>query len=166
MPINDSGLQPTHGWSWLTDQHISYYSMSDWKTLKWWKKVLWRLLDIAIINSWIILRCNFPDLDINTQKAFLVEELVQPLLSLYSSPTYPAHLCGKGNNDSYLIGMHFPYTHPEGLQRRCVVCSYKVSPITGKCKDIKTKTHCPSSFVKESALNFITPVQSFNCFAL
>jgi len=26
----------------LTDQHISYYSMSGRKTLKWWKKVLWR----------------------------------------------------------------------------------------------------------------------------
>ena len=126
----------------LTDQHISYYSMSGRKTVKWWKKVLWRLLDMVIINSWIIFRCNFPDSEINSQRVFhlkLVEEMVQPLLSLYSLPTCPAHLHDKGRptvaDDNRLIGKHLSYTHPEGLQQRCSVCSKQVSPVTGKRKD-------------------------------
>lgn len=42
----------------LTDQNLSYYSMTNRKTLKWWKKVFWRFIDICIINSWIIFRHN------------------------------------------------------------------------------------------------------------
>ena len=104
---------------------------------------------MAIINSWIIFRCKFPDSEINSQRAFrlkLVEEMVQPLLSLYSLPTCPAHLHGKGRptvaDDNRLIGKHFSYTHPEGLRQRCSVCSKQVSPVIGKRKDTKTKNYC------------------------
>ena len=38
----------------LSDQHLSYYSLTTRRTLKWWKKVFWRLVDICIVNSWII----------------------------------------------------------------------------------------------------------------
>ena len=78
----------------LMDQHISYYSMSGWKTLKWWKKFLWRLLDIAIINAWIIFKTNFLDSSMDSQKLFhlkLVEEMVQPLLTLQL--TNVSYLC-------------------------------------------------------------------------
>ena len=133
----------------LTDQHISYYSMSGRKTLKWWKKVMWRLLDIAVVNSWIIFRSNFPDSSIKTQKLFrqkLVEEMVQPLLTLRSSPMCPPYLLGKGRSPTTeeirLTGKHFPYINPE--RKRCVVCSNKLSPTTGKPKDKKTKTYCPT----------------------
>ena len=34
----------------LTDQHLSYYSVTTRKTLKWWKKCFWRLLDICIVD--------------------------------------------------------------------------------------------------------------------
>ena len=133
----------------LTDQHISYYSMSGRKTLKWWKKVLWRLLDIAIINSWIIYRSNYPDSSINSQKLFrlkLVEEMAQPLLTLRSSPTCPTYLHGKGRlttaEDTRLMGKHFPYISAE--RKRCLVCSKKLSPTTGKRNDKKTKNYCPT----------------------
>ena len=132
----------------LMDQHISYYSMSGRKTLKWWKKVLWRLLDIAIINAWIIFKSNFPDSSINSQKLFrlkLVEEMVQPLLTLRSSPMCPTYIHGKGRStveESRLIGKHFPYINAE--RKRCVVCSNKLSPTTGKRKDKKTKNYCPT----------------------
>ena len=45
----------------LTDQYLSYYSMTTRQTLKWWKKVFWRLLDITIVNSWILFRTNYLD---------------------------------------------------------------------------------------------------------
>ena len=130
------------------DQHISYYSMSGQKTLKWWKKVLWRLLDIAIINAWIIFKTNFPDSSIDSQKLFhlkLVEEMVQPLLTLCSSPMCPTYVHDKVRStveEICLIGRHFPYISAE--RKRCVVCSNKLSLTTGKQKDKKTKNYCPT----------------------
>jgi len=38
----------------LSDQYLSYYSLTHPKTLKWWKKIFWRMIDIAILDSWII----------------------------------------------------------------------------------------------------------------
>ena len=38
----------------LSNQYLSYYSMTTLRTLKWWKKVFWRLVDITIVKSWII----------------------------------------------------------------------------------------------------------------
>ena len=67
----------------LTDQHLSYYSMTTRKTLKWWKKTFWRLLDICILNAWIIFHQNVPQSAIKSQRLFrlkLIEELVQLLL--------------------------------------------------------------------------------------
>ena len=72
----------------LTDQQLSYYSMTTRRTLKWWEKVFWRLVDICIVNSWIIFKTNFPESPINSHKVFrlrLVAELVQPLLTLKAS---------------------------------------------------------------------------------
>ena len=132
----------------LCDQCLSYYSMSTRKTLKWWKKVFWRFLDICVLNSWIIFRTNFPESNINTQKKFrmqLVKELVQPMLTLKSSPTCPPHLSPIGRlpiaQEPRLIGKHFPYKSPQ--RKRCVVCSNKASPSTGKRCDKKTQNFCP-----------------------
>lgn len=79
----------------LMDQHLSYYSMSTRRTLKWWKKVFWRLVDICIINAWILFRQNNPNSAIKSQRSFrlkLAEELVQPLLNLKANPSCPPTL--------------------------------------------------------------------------
>lgn len=38
----------------LADQHLSYHSLTVRKTIKWWKKLFWRLIDTAILNSSIV----------------------------------------------------------------------------------------------------------------
>ena len=79
----------------MTDQHLSYYAMTRRRTLKWWKKVFWRLIDITVVNAWIISHTNFPDSPIDSQKKFrlnLAESLVQPLLDLMANPTCPPYL--------------------------------------------------------------------------
>ena len=77
----------------LADQQLSYYSLTQRRSIKWWKKFFWCLIDIAIINSWIIFRTNNPSSKIKSQRDFrlaLVRELVQPLLDLKaSSPNCP-----------------------------------------------------------------------------
>ena len=67
----------------LTDQYLSYHSLTKRKTIKWWKKLFWRLIDICILNAAIVFCINNPDSDIKTNRQFrlaLIEELVQPLL--------------------------------------------------------------------------------------
>ena len=126
----------------LTDQQLSYYSMTTRKTLKWWKKVFWRLVDICIVNSWIIFRTNWPHSPVNSHKAFrlrLIAELVQPLLALKASPSCPIYLQSKKgrktvSSETRLTGKHFCYKNSK--RQRCVVCSYKK-------KDRKTQNYCP-----------------------
>ena len=132
----------------LIDQHLSYYTMTKRRSLKWWKKVFWRLIDITIVNAWIIFHKNHPNSSINTQKKSrldLAENLVQPLLDLMASPTCPAYLrTTKGRKPvstaKRLIGKPFAYKSKK--RGRCLVCGdHKTS--AGKRKDTKTQNFCP-----------------------
>jgi len=132
----------------LADQHLSYYSLTQRRTIKWWKKVFWRLLDISIINSWVIFRTNSPDSKIKSQREFrleLVRQLVQPLLDLKASTDCPAALQSHQGRkvvscDKRLTGKHF--AHKSTDRKRCYICSKRKSS-TGKKVDIKTRTYCP-----------------------
>ena len=42
----------------LSNQLISYYELNR-KTIKWWKRIFFHLLDIAIVNSFIIYKKYF-----------------------------------------------------------------------------------------------------------
>ena len=52
----------------LADQMLSCYSMISHCMLKWWKKVFWRMIDLCIMNSWIIFHTNTPNSSIKTQR--------------------------------------------------------------------------------------------------
>ena len=133
----------------LADQQLSYYSLTQRRTIKWWKKIFWRLVDIAIINSWIIFRKHNPQSKIKSQRDFrleLIVQLVQPLLDLKASPDCPSILKSyKGRKtaspDKRLLGKHFPYKTTQ--RGRCLVCSKHKSPTTGRKLDKKTKNFCP-----------------------
>ena len=76
----------------LTDQHISYYSITQRWTPKWWKKVFWRMVDISVLNAWIIYCLNSPSTESTSHRLFRLElahELVQPLLLLKATPECP-----------------------------------------------------------------------------
>ena len=132
----------------MIDQHLLYYTMTRCRSLKWWKKVFWRLIDITIVNAWIIFRKNYPDSSINTQKKFrldLAENLVQPLLDLMASPSCPAYLhTTKGRKPvstaKCLIGKHFACKSKK--RGRCLVCGDRKTS-AGKRKDTKTQNFCP-----------------------
>ena len=103
--------------------------------------MFWRMIDISILNSWIIFRSNFPESEISSHRLFrihLVHELVQPLLMLKASPDCPVHLSsGKGrrpaSSEKRLLGKHFAYKSPQ--RGRCVVCS------NTKTRDGKAQGH-------------------------
>lgn len=132
----------------ISDQHLSYYSLTVRRMIKWWKKVFWRLLDICILNSSIILRSNYPDA-VKSNKAFrlhLIELLVRPLLMLRARPDSPRSVARHdryGRNPSQtpmrLRGKHFSYKCDK--RGRCAVCASVKTP-SGKKKDTKTHNHC------------------------
>ena len=72
-------------------------------------------MDITIINPWILYRSNHPSSAVKTQRLFrlkLIEELVQPVLSLRAAPVCPPYLRispGRQPIASHLVGKHFPY---------------------------------------------------------
>ena len=126
----------------LTDQCLSYYSLTSRRTIKWWKKIIWRMIDIAILNSWLIFRTNFPSSRLKSHRMFriqLVHELVQPYLDMRATAGL-----SRGRQsvspDRRLQGKHFPYKSIRRL--RCVVCSKKRTP-AGQRKDTKTMVFCP-----------------------
>ena len=129
----------------LADQHVSYYSMTNRRMLKWWKKVFWRLIDITIVNAWIIFHTNFPESAVNSHKSFrlhLAESLVQPPLDIKASPNCPPYLqASRGRRpvsaDKRLTGKHFPYKSKK--RGRCIVCGSQKSS-SGKRRDIKTQS--------------------------
>ena len=41
----------------MADQTMCYYSLGR-KTLKWWRRVFWRLHDMAITNAFVIYKMN------------------------------------------------------------------------------------------------------------
>ena len=129
----------------LADQMLSYYSMTSRRMLKWWKKVFWRMVDLCIVNSWIIFRTNTPSSDIKSHRLFrlkLVQQLVQPLIDLRSSPDCPEYLWDskgrkRASSELRLVSKHFPYK--EEKRGRCIICSQTST----KKKDIKTHNYCP-----------------------
>ena len=109
------------------------------------EKIFWHLIDIAVVNSWIIFRTNNPESSIGTQLKFCIElsrQLVQPLLDLRASPECPPAL-QRGRRPlsvaKRLIGKHFPYK--SSRRGRCVVCYRKKDGgSSGKRRDTKTSS--------------------------
>ena len=101
----------------LTDQMVSYYSLSQRKAMKWWKKVFWRMFHLAILNLSVVFRHNFPASSIKSNRQFrlcLFEEMVKPLFDARVNPTSPIILqSAPGRKPSAspkrLIGKHFPF---------------------------------------------------------
>ena len=128
----------------LADQQLSYYSLTQKRTIKWGKKVFWHLINTAIINSWIIFKVNNLKSKIKSQRDFclaLIKELIQPLLDLKASPSCPAVLkASKGRKsvspNKRLLGKHFAYK--SAYQGRCAMCSRRRTTI-GKKVDKKKK---------------------------
>lgn len=44
----------------VVDQHLVYYAIGR-KGLKWWRRVFYRLLEMAIVNSYAIYKLNGPE---------------------------------------------------------------------------------------------------------
>ena len=69
------------------DQLLVYFAVGR-KTIKWWKQAIWRVIDIALVNCYLLYKLRPSNAPV-TQKEFrlsLCHSLVQPLLTLRANP--------------------------------------------------------------------------------
>ncbi len=125
----------------LGDQYLVYYAPGR-KSMKWYRRVIWRLIDLAVLNAFIIYRERHVKAGRIRQLGFrldLSKSLVQPYLHVKSSTLRP-HISSP-TVAQRLIGKHFP--HRQDRRGRCHVCGNKRKRghKTG-CQDTKTYYFC------------------------
>jgi len=125
----------------LGDQAMCYYSLGR-KTMKWWRRLFWRLHDMAVTNAHVIYKMNnatsLQKLQTNRQfRLSLAEKLVAGVIQQRRGPGRTPSL-----DVGRLSGKHFLYR--SGLRRRCSVCAYKkTAPRSKTYKGKKITTWCP-----------------------
>ena len=135
------------------DQYLSYYTVGK-KTMKWWKKVFFHLLEMCIIKSMCIYFEKNPEFakKPSAHKIFrevLVHQLVQPYLDKRSETETtvekrqpaPKKARRVATDDSVrLSGKHYPTKkYP---RRKCCYCAYKIVAHTGQRKNTRTNYYC------------------------
>ena len=128
------------------DQYLSTYSINR-RSGKWWKKVLFRLVELAIINAMVIYFDKHKDFvkSCHPHKKFriiLSHQLVQPYLNLASDGDITASSRGRPTNcDGVRVsGKHFAVSmHP--TRKCCKRCGYKKNASSKACYR-KTSNYC------------------------
>lgn len=111
------------------DQLVSYYSFSR-RSVKWWKKVFFHLVDAAIVNAYILHTVTHGTKKL-THVQFRIEVAKELLLSQFSQPfTSSTHQGCSLQPASRLTERHFLEKVParwngKASQRDCTVCSMK-----------------------------------------
>ena len=107
------------------DQMLVYYAIGR-KTIKWYKRIFWRLFDMAIVNAFVLFTICHPEKI--TQKEFrlqLAEEPVKGHINERSSEVTTPGRKPKGK-EKRLCGKHFSIGATK--KGRCVVCGKKKKP--------------------------------------
>lgn len=107
----------------LSDALIGYYSVLH-KTMKWYKTVFYHMVDIAVVNSYIIYKQLTVDRGETpvTHKKFR-ELLIKEMTKKQPCQSEPAATCGP----------IFPSQHSTKGRRQCVLCKNKTPIICRKC---------------------------------
>ena len=122
----------------VADQYMCYYGIAK-KTRKWWKHIAFRLLDMAILNAYIIFYHNTrSSMDQLQFRLHLAEKLAIPLIESRAQIAVPRT---PANQLTRLRGKHFP--QKQATRGRCRVCG-NLKTSTGQRKDTKTNYFCPS----------------------
>ena len=120
------------------DQYLASYSI-DRKTVKWWKKIFFRILDVCVLNGMITYTTYNPAYKQRkcSHKCFrmeLIHQLVQPQI-------YNVVPRVRSNNSEIdrLKGRHFPVSkHPQ--RGVCTNCGYQ--KVNGKQRRTKVSNFC------------------------
>ena len=133
------------------DQHLSYYTIGR-KSIKWWKKVFFRMFELCIINAMCIYFAKNADFAgrRGSHKLFrevLVHQLFQPYLDKIANEEMTSKRMiqvavkqQRVDDDVRLIEKH--YVTKKETRRKCSNCAYKINQETGKRKNTRTHDFC------------------------
>ena len=108
----------------LADQHAVYYSFIR-KTVKWWRKVVFWLVETAVVNSYILYKETVPN---PMSHMAYRRSVVESLASRYIVCAPPRRLVGRPRKRSHPDGdvperlNHRLHIVEQRTQRNCVVC--------------------------------------------
>ncbi len=124
----------------LADQAMCYYSVGR-KTLKWWRRIFWRMHDQVITNAFVLYKENSPSTEkLKPQKHFRMQLAYALTSAAYELRRHPGRPYSAPL--SRLSGKHFVYRNT--VRKHCVVCAYKrPSSRSKKYNDKKIMTWCP-----------------------
>ena len=123
------------------DQVDMQISFSDClrKTIKWYKKLFFHLLDITVQNSYVMFQMNNEkNLELSEFRLRLARELIEQ----YGSKRPQSRRRPPIGSPLRLTARHFIAFNPgDNVRKRCFVCSHTVQ---GEEKRSDTRFHCPS----------------------
>ena len=131
----------------LNDQFLSYYA-SNRKTVKWWQKMFFHVLNMIVTNAWILQRTHDKERNKKcTEHVTFVKDLVKHLAGVREvetqSQAQPQKKTSNSHSLSRLEGRHFPTFIPKkrdaksertNAARMCAVCA-ELSKATHNPKD-------------------------------
>ena len=144
-----------------------YYAIGQ-KSIKWYRRVVWRLLDMANFNSFIIYNHQWAGEKRVQQIKFwlgLANALITPLIGKRNATSRP--VIRLPTVPEWLLCKHFPYKNEQ--RGRCRVCGNKrgVGNKKGQ-RDTKTFYYCVKCRVHlcvgDCFMKFHTKVDYLHCF--
>ena len=120
------------------------------KSVKWYKKLFFRLLDIAGLNSYSPIQGKTGR---NTRFHDFRLQLIRQTVAIYSEPKVSRGRPGGVDNPVRLVGRHFPILIPststkQDPRKQCVVCtnSKKRAESRYACADCNVDLNIPDCF--------------------
>ena len=127
----------------MSEQQVLYYGYALWSS-KWWKRVFFHLLDLALVNAHILFKRTsekqLPEMDFRI-------EVTKGLLEGHCHANYRRHLAPLRELPLRLTERPFPEEIPKlssfGGRPQCEVCRAKKkrSQTIYRCKTCKTPLH-------------------------
>ena len=107
------------------DQMLSYYGHHQRKSVKWWKKIFYWLIELAQVNSFILFKLakGCPKLTLKGYKTALISQLLMQsaLAGDGSAPTRSVRRPSSTPHERLQGNIHLIDYHKD--DRNCVVCS-------------------------------------------
>ena len=124
------------------DQMLVYYSIGR-KTIKWYRRVFWRIIDLTLINAFILYSLCHPE-ERMKQKAFrlqLADDLVVDAINAKAHPDQDVITPGRRPSAGQLRLKVKHFATTATTRGRCAVCRNKKKP-SGKRRDTKITNYC------------------------
>lgn len=133
------------------------------KSVRWYKKLFFRLLDISVLNSYVLYK---EKTDRNTQFHDLCLQLIRQIVAMYSKPKASRGQPSGVDNPVRLVARHFPTLIPststkQDPRKQCVVCANTTKRAE---KRAESRYECADCNVGLCILDCVRDYHTLKCF--